>query len=327
MGKDMGRGGREPTVFISYSWENESHKNWVRAVATRLRQEGIDVRLDQWDLAPGDQLTAYMESAVRENDYVLVVCTPHYKARSDQREGGVGYEGDIMTAEVHYQRNHRKFIPLLRNGSWDAASPTWLSGKCYLDFSGNPYSEDQYTELKITVAGKREGPPPLGRPKLKANKKISVGGKVAGSKSNPEIVSSDEIRIIGIIADEVTTPCMDGSRGSALYSIPFRLSSLPPSGWVDIFIKTWNRPPQWTSMHRPGIARVVGDKIVLTGTTVDEVEKYHRETLILSVERSNELYAEDVEKERRQREREQAQTEKHERDVRNVADRIKFDCL
>jgi hypothetical protein len=43
------------------------------------------VTLDQWELQPGDQLPAFMERAVRENDYVLIVCTPLYKRRSDER--------------------------------------------------------------------------------------------------------------------------------------------------------------------------------------------------------------------------------------------------
>jgi hypothetical protein len=36
-----------PRVFISYSWENEAHKEWVMALATRLYTDGIDVTLDR----------------------------------------------------------------------------------------------------------------------------------------------------------------------------------------------------------------------------------------------------------------------------------------
>jgi len=55
---------------------------------------------------------------------VLIVCTPKYKLRSDGRIGGVGYEGDIMTAEVMTNKNHRKFIPILKEGSWEDSAPT-----------------------------------------------------------------------------------------------------------------------------------------------------------------------------------------------------------
>ena len=37
-----------PRVFISYSWDNDTHKAWVRYLAEQLRHNGVDARLDQW---------------------------------------------------------------------------------------------------------------------------------------------------------------------------------------------------------------------------------------------------------------------------------------
>ena len=73
--------------------------------------------LDRWHSAPGDQIPAFMEHAVRENDFVIAVCTPRFKKRSDGRGGGVGYEGDIMTAYAFAGGDQRKFIPVLRRGT------------------------------------------------------------------------------------------------------------------------------------------------------------------------------------------------------------------
>src|SRR5262245_8447999 len=117
-----------PTAFISYSWDDPGHIEWVKALAMRLRRDGVDVKLDQWELQPGNQLPHFMERAVRENDFVIVVCTPKYKVRSDRRQGGVGYEGDIITAEILTLGNRNKFIPLHRSGSWKEAAPSWLLG-------------------------------------------------------------------------------------------------------------------------------------------------------------------------------------------------------
>lgn len=105
-----------PKAFISYSWDDDAHKQWVAKLATQLRSDGVETILDQWHAVPGDQLPEFMEREIRENDYVLIVCTPNYRLKSDQRKGGVGYEGDIMTAEVHTQRNHRKFMPIVARG-------------------------------------------------------------------------------------------------------------------------------------------------------------------------------------------------------------------
>ena len=136
----------------------------MRDLATRLRtKERIGVVLDQWEAVPGDQLPAFMEGAVRDNDFVLIVCTEKYRDRSNKRRGGAGYEGDIMTAEVLNRGNRRKFIPLLREGDAADTLPTWLSGSYYLDFRGRPYKKAALDELVETLRGTRPGPPPLGR--------------------------------------------------------------------------------------------------------------------------------------------------------------------
>lgn len=83
-------------------------------------------------------------------------------------------------------------------------------------------------------------------------------------------------------------PRNDGTRGSALYTVPFRLSRHPPRRWVERFVENWNRPPKFTTRHRPGIARISGDKVLLEGTDMDEVESYHAETLRLVLEKTNE---------------------------------------
>lgn len=51
-----------PSCFISYSHDSNDHKDWVRRFAADLRKSRIDVRLDQWDIQPGDDLFHYMEN-------------------------------------------------------------------------------------------------------------------------------------------------------------------------------------------------------------------------------------------------------------------------
>src|SRR5579862_8142587 len=108
----------------------------------------------------GDQLPEFMERSVRESDFVLIICTPTYKAKSDNRTGGVGYEGHSITAEVFQSQNHRKFIPIFRSGAWKEAAPSWLMGKAYADFRGNPYSATVYKKLLRTLHRLQASPPP-----------------------------------------------------------------------------------------------------------------------------------------------------------------------
>ncbi len=135
----------------------------------------------------------------------------------------------------------------------------------------------------------------------------------------------EPIKILGIAVDEVGEPRNDGTRGAALYEVPFQLSSDPPSDWCDFFIDSWNHPPRFTTMHRPGIASVIGDRVVLDGTTVDEVERYHRETLVLAVNEANEKYQQHVVRQQRQAEAVNEQRQRHRDDVAARAGKIRFD--
>jgi hypothetical protein len=45
-----------PKVFISYSHDSQEHKKWVLDLATRLRNNGVDAIIDQWELRAGDDL-------------------------------------------------------------------------------------------------------------------------------------------------------------------------------------------------------------------------------------------------------------------------------
>lgn len=308
-------------AFVSYSWDSNEHKKWVRELSTRLRKDGVDVILDQWHLVPGDQLPEFMERAVRESDYVLIICTKKYKERSNNRQGGVGYEGDIMSAEVYTTRNHRKFIPIVRQKNPKDSVPNWLSGKYYIDLSDSPYKQMGYDDLIATLLGIRESAPAIG--------KHIDGRKTPLKKStNSDIESKpifQELRIVGVIVDEVGIPKSDGTKGSALYKIPFQLSQRPPQKWADLFRGNWDHPSVFTLMHRPGIASVVGDKIILNGTTIEEVVEYHRDTLMLALQATNKAYKEFLDQNQKAKELEQKQLNEHINKIENLSKQIRFD--
>lgn len=304
-----------PKAFISYSWDSDEHKQWVLEFATRLRADGVEVTLDQWHLHPGDQLTAFMERAIRNNDYILIVCTPHYADRSNRRAGGMGYEGDIMTAAVFTQRNERKFIPVFRAGAtWESAAPSWLSGKYRIDLRGEPYSEQAYTDLTNTLHGTRPAVPPV----------VPRSAPIPAS-TDPRPPKSEPIRILHVILDEVSAPKNDGTRGSALYRVPFQLSRSPTRLWRDFFIEAWDHPSSYTTSHRPGIASVEGDRVILNGTTIEEVEKTHRDTLVLALKEANAKLDEADARAFAREERERRSREEHEQKLRDTAKRITFD--
>ena len=221
-----------------------------------------------------------------------------------------------MTAEVMSSQNHRKFIPVLRRGAWSEAAPSWLLGKYYINLAGDPYSERDYEDLVRTLLGIRETPPPIGR-------RLSTIPSNGNQQLEP--VEFEEIKVTRVIVEEITEPRNDGTPGCALYSIPFALSAAPPFEWAELFAENWDHPPRWTSMHRPGIARVYGSTVTLNGTTIDEVERYHRDTLQLAVAETNRQYREWRRDQEQRRARETALRDERRKHIEDAAKRIKFD--
>lgn len=156
-----------PCVFISYSWDSEEHKLWVRNLAEELCRDGVDVILDRWDLESGKSVTMFMENAISKSDYILIICTPNYKLKADSGIGGVGYEKSIISAQALYAEKDGKVIPILRSGNWKDASPVWLLDKMYEDLSGDPYSEENYIRLLAAIHNIE-----LPRPSVKKGKPI-----------------------------------------------------------------------------------------------------------------------------------------------------------
>lgn len=304
-----------PKIFISYSWEEDEHKEWVRNLAARLITDGIDAILDQYDLELGDRLPEFMEQAIAKADYVLIVCTPVYKSKSYERKGGVGYEGHIISGELLTQRNERKFIPVIRKGNASISIPIFLAGKLGIDLNDGKRYEDSYKDLVTTIYHTRLKPGIGSRPSYTQNSQFEIQ-KLS--------VDDEPIHILGIITNEVTVPKMDGSRGCALYKIPFLLSKEPSALWRKIFLLTWDRPPKFTMRHRPGIASIYGNKILLDGTTIEEVKDFHRETLLLCIEIANKKEAEVISEKQLHKEREEKIRNQHFENVSSIADKIKF---
>ena len=175
-----------PKVFISYSWEDEEHKKWVIQFAERLMKNGIDVIIDQFDLVLGDRIPVFMEHSISEADYVLIICTPTYKSKANNRKGGVGYEGNIISAELYSRGNERKYIPVIRKGSIDTAIPSYLTGKLGIDLTGNNDYEGNFRVLVATIIGDKEI--------ITVEKKKDVIGSVLHSiSSNLNIQTSDSL--------------------------------------------------------------------------------------------------------------------------------------
>jgi hypothetical protein len=152
-----------PRVFITYSHDSNVHLARVRDLADRLRQDGLDVRLDQYEPHPAEGWLKWMTRQIDEADFVLVVCTDTYRRRFDGHEApktglGATLEGHLIQ-QVLYDagtKNHR-FIPVL----FDALTtdPIPLVLRAYTRYLLDAGYDDLYRHL---TRQPRTPPPPIG---------------------------------------------------------------------------------------------------------------------------------------------------------------------
>lgn len=128
-----------PKLFISYSWSSPEHEQWVLNLATELRDSGVDVTLDKWDLREGHDAYAFMERMVSDPDIkkVILVCDQVYAEKADRRHGGVGAETQIITPEIYSAQAQDKFVAVIaeKNENNVPYVPAYYKSRIYIDLS------------------------------------------------------------------------------------------------------------------------------------------------------------------------------------------------
>ena len=140
------------SVFISYSHDNEDHKQWVLNLCNDLVSEGIEVIFDEWDPI-GKNVQTFMESCT-EHDRVIIICTPKYVMKSNNGKGGVGYEKAIITQEIIKDTNYDKCIPIVRESSPSLDMiPKFIGHAKYIDMRNDSGYKIELERLVKTILG------------------------------------------------------------------------------------------------------------------------------------------------------------------------------
>ncbi|MGB7846460.1 MAG: FxSxx-COOH system tetratricopeptide repeat protein [Candidatus Acidiferrum sp.] len=106
-------------VFISYSHDSPALVDRVLVLSNRLRAEGVDCRIDQYEQSPAEGWPLWCERQVEQATFVLIACTETYLRRFKGEETpqtglGVTWEGHIITQDLYdSQGRNTKFIPIL----------------------------------------------------------------------------------------------------------------------------------------------------------------------------------------------------------------------
>lgn len=137
---------KNPKAFISYCWSSPQHEQWVINLATELRQAGVDIILDKWDLKEGNDAIAFMEKMVTDPEIrkVIIVSDRVYAQKADSRKDGVGTETQIISKEIYDKVDQDKFVLVVaeKHENGKPYLPTYYKSRIYIDLS----EPDSYNE-------------------------------------------------------------------------------------------------------------------------------------------------------------------------------------
>ncbi len=136
---------RRKSVFISYGWDSDEHRSWVRSLADRL-STNFNVMIDE-KLPLGADLSVLMEQLVEKADRVLLILTPKYKEKADNRQNGVGYESVLISGQLYQNQGTTKFIPIIRKGDVKECYPLYIGNRKGLDMRDDSCFEAQLNKL------------------------------------------------------------------------------------------------------------------------------------------------------------------------------------
>jgi len=144
---------QRPKAFISYSWDSSEHQEWVMELVDYLMRNGVDVVVDKRDLAPGEEITEFIERGIVQSDIIILICSDEYTRKANARLGGVGMETVISTSQFLNVRKTKKFIPITRKNQYHGKDklPTYLGSRLYVDMDVSDWNGAPLQELLVGI--------------------------------------------------------------------------------------------------------------------------------------------------------------------------------
>ncbi len=138
---------KNPKLFISYSWSSSTHEQMVIDLACELRESGVDVILDKWDLKEGQDAISFMEKMVSDDQIqkVIMITDRVYVEKADERQGGVGTETQIISKNVYEAQDQTKFVAVVteKDENGKPYVPIYYQSRIHIDLSEpDTYSEN-----------------------------------------------------------------------------------------------------------------------------------------------------------------------------------------
>lgn len=150
-------------IFLSYAHSDDSHKQWVKTLATALRSAGFEARLDAWHLKAGMNMPQWMSNELDLADRCILICDDKYVQKADGQHGGVGWEYRLIQGDIFRNQAtaHNRFIPVVTSEEINlpAALKDCLAIHCPRDSGEGQINEDHWERILEAVMGGEAAPP------------------------------------------------------------------------------------------------------------------------------------------------------------------------
>lgn len=124
------------TIFASYSWDSNEHKQWVAKLINDLRSKyGFNATCDT--IRNDGELDTMIVEGITKSDKIIIVITPEYTYRAENLIGGVGKETKLL--HTRYFENDKSIIPILKERT---TLPAYLKSVPYIDFTKGTYNDN-----------------------------------------------------------------------------------------------------------------------------------------------------------------------------------------
>lgn len=173
---------QNPKVFISYTHDSKEHLDLILEISNKLRTEGIDIVLDQYEQSPSQGWPKWMDQNIANAEFVLMVCTENYYKRvMDKEEDGIGlgikWEGKLIYQHIYNSDSKsKKFIPILIKQEDSKFIPTPIQGATHYTITKQEDCDKLYWYLRGINPNQK---PELGKLRPlpeKEKKSLFIGG-------------------------------------------------------------------------------------------------------------------------------------------------------
>lgn len=132
-------------VFLSYTGRDRLA---IRRLAIALREAGLAVWFDEWELKPGASWQVELEQAIQSSGATLVAIGPH----------GVGpwQETEVATAFNYTASDRPAVIPILLPGARNVSIPNFLIGVTYVEIKtwDSPLFDRTLSRILSAITGR-----------------------------------------------------------------------------------------------------------------------------------------------------------------------------